>query len=435
MRSFEREAFPKAIIHVDGDSFFASCEVARNPGLRDKPVITGQERGIASSLTYEAKARGVKRGMSIFEIKRICPDAVILPSDYETYSLYSQRMYDIVGRYTEDVDRYSIDECFADLTGLRRPLHMSYEKIAEQIKKDLDSTLGITFSVGLSINKVLAKIASKWQKPSGLTIISNQEIDTYLKKSPVAKLWGIGPNTSAYLNKFGIYTAFDFSAREEVWVNVHLSKPFQDIWRELRGEFVLPLNTETKHDYQSISKTRTFTPPSNDKDFIFSQLSKNVENACIKLRRHGLYTKEFFFYLKTQDFRHIGLNIKLDNSVCIPELILGAIRERFGGLYKSNIFYRATGIVLSKLHYKEVKNLDLFGRENFIESVTPIYKAVDSLAERFGKHVVFLGSSFRAMKEELHKGERGAPTDRRGVFLTGETLRKHINIPILGKVK
>lgn len=435
MISFEKEDFPKAIIHVDGDSFFASCEVARNPSLRGKPVITGQERGIASSLTYEAKARGIKRGMSILEIKRLCPDAVILPSDYETYSLYSKRMYDIVGRYTEDVDRYSIDECFADLTGLRRPLRMSYEKIAKQIKKDLDSTLGITFSVGLSVNKVLAKIASKWQKPSGLSIIPVRNINQYLKSLEISKVWGIGPNTSAYLNKFGIYTAFDFSLRENSWVQKYLSKPFQEIWQELRGEFVFPLNTESKQDYQSISKTRTFTPPSDDKDFIFSQLSKNVENACIKLRRHGLYTKEFFFYLKKQDFRYVGLNIRLDNSVCIPELILGTIRKKFDDLYERGIFYRATGVVLSKLHHKEVKNLDLFGRENFIESMTPIYDAVDGLADRFGKHVVFLGSSFRAMKEELHKGQRGTPTDRRAAVFIGETLRRHINIPILGRVK
>src|SRR5437868_5232300 len=91
-------SFPRAILHVDGDSFFASCEVAKNPSLRGKAVITGKERGIVSAATYEAKRKGVKRGMRLFEVRQICPDAIILPSDYETYSLFAQRMYDIVRR-------------------------------------------------------------------------------------------------------------------------------------------------------------------------------------------------------------------------------------------------------------------------------------------------------------------------------------------------
>jgi DNA polymerase-4/DNA polymerase V len=113
-------SFNNAIVHIDGDSFFASCEIAKNPQLRGKPVITGKERGIVSSMSYEAKRLGVTRAMKLSDIKKICPDAIILPSDYETYSLYSKRMYEIVRRYTPDIEEYSIDECFANLTGMRR---------------------------------------------------------------------------------------------------------------------------------------------------------------------------------------------------------------------------------------------------------------------------------------------------------------------------
>ena len=186
-------AFPRAITHIDGDAFFASCEQSRNPSLQGKPVITGKERGIVASMSYEAKARGVTRGMRLFEVKRLCPDAVLLPSDYETYSLLSTRFFAIVRRYTPDVEEYSIDECFCDLTGLRRPLRMSYEQMAERIKRDLDRELGFTFSVGLAPNKVLAKLASKWQKPSGLTVIPGHDIHLFLQDLPVGKVWGIGP--------------------------------------------------------------------------------------------------------------------------------------------------------------------------------------------------------------------------------------------------
>src|SRR6266542_1977879 len=123
------QSFPRAVLHIDGDAFFASCEQARDPQLQGKPVITGKERGIAASMSYEAKAHGVTRGMRLFEIKRLCPDAVILPSDCETYSLLSQRLFAIVRRYTPELEEYGIDEVFADLTGLRRPLHMSYEEL------------------------------------------------------------------------------------------------------------------------------------------------------------------------------------------------------------------------------------------------------------------------------------------------------------------
>ena len=204
-------AFPRAILHIDGDAFFASCEQSRNPHLQGKPVIIGKERGIVASMSYEAKARGVTRGMRLFEVRRVCPDAAILPSDYETYSLLSVRLFAIVRRYTPDVEEYSIDECFADLAGLHRPLRMSYLKIAERIKKELDAELGFTFSVGLAPNKVVAKIASKWQKPSGLTAIPGRELHRYLAKLPVQNVWGIGPNTTAFLQKHGIQTALEYA--------------------------------------------------------------------------------------------------------------------------------------------------------------------------------------------------------------------------------
>src|SRR5438874_6227615 len=250
-------AFPPAILHIDGDAFFASCEQSRNPHLKGKPVITGKERGIVASMSYEAKARGVTRAMRLFEVKRLCPDAIMLPSDYETYSLLSKRFFSIVRRYTPDVEEYSVDECFADLTGLRRPLKISYLKIAERIKKELDAELGFTFSVGLAPNKVVAKIASKWAKPSGLTAIPGRELHRYLAKLPVEKVWGIGPNTTAFLQKHGIQTALDFALRSEAWVKKHLSKPFVQIWQELNGHYIFELALGEHDTYYSIQKVKT----------------------------------------------------------------------------------------------------------------------------------------------------------------------------------
>lgn len=434
-RTLTLHSFPRAILHIDGDSFFASCEMAKNPALRGKPVITGKERGIASSMSYEAKARGVTRAMRLSEIRKLCPDAIILPSDYETYSLYSKRIYEIVRRYTEAVEEYSIDECFADLTGMRRPNRMSYEDMAIRVKHELDTELGMTFSIGLAVNKVVAKIASKWRKPSGLTIIPGYNIHLYLAKLPVEKVWGIGPNTSAYINKVlkpGA-TALDFALKDKEWVKENFTKPFQEIHAELNGESIYPLTLGEKHDYASISKTKTFTPASKDEAFIFSQLSKNVENACIKLRRHGLFTRRIAFFLKTQEFRYRGMEVKLGHSVAVPQEILSAIREKFHDIYRPGVLYRATGVVLLELEHGHKETLDLFGASERVERSYKVLKAVDDIDRRFGKHTVFLGSSWKAMNEPAHKNDRADKSERAENVLPGETKRKHIGLPFLGR--
>jgi len=373
--------------------------------------------------------------MMLSEIRRVCPDAIILPSDYETYSLFSRRMYSIVRRYTSEVDEYSIDECFADLTGLRRPLKMSYEAMAEAIKHDLDTELGMTFSIGLGPNKVLSKIGSKWKKPSGLTIIPAYSAHEFLAKLPVGKVWGIGPQTSAYLNKLGIVTALDYASKPEEWVKEHMSKPYWEIWRELRGEYVYKLNLEEKHDYQSISKTKTFTPPSSDRDFVYSQLSKNVENACIKARRHSLVARSVYFFLKTQDFHYSGYEISFSNPLSVPQEIMSFIQDNFSRVYKPGILYRSTGIVLMDLTDQNVIQNDLFGSVIQVTKLREVLQAVDALDAKFGKHTVFLGSSFKALHTVQHLEDRGEAARRAVTILKGENKRQRLGIPMLGEVK
>lgn len=427
-------SFPQAVLHVDGDCFFASCEVASRPELRGKPVVTGLERGIVSSLTYEAKARGVKRAMSLREVKKICPEAIFLPSDYETYSLYSLRMFNIVRRFTPEVEEYSIDECFADLTGLQRPLNMSYEKMAGKIKEALDSELGFTFSVGLAPTKVLAKLGSKWKKPSGLTIIPGKDIHIYLDKLNIDKVWGIGPQTSAYLNKWGIRTALQFAEKEFDWIQSSLTKPHQEIWQELRGNMVYKVDPGKKTSYQSISKTKTFTPPSSDREYVFSQLSKNAENSCIKLRRYQLATMKIFFFLKTQDFRYQGYEFKLIRPTDNPIEIIKMIDKYFDSVFKTSALFRATGIVLMDLAENISRQADLFNEVVTAEKIAKIFGSVDGIAKRYGKHTLFLGSSFTAMKKAQHQGNRQIAAERKGELLKGESFRKRLAIPYLGGV-
>lgn len=385
-------------------------------------------------MTYEAKARGVVRGMRIHEIKRICPDVIILPSDYETYSLFSRRMYEIVRRYTPVVEEYSIDECFADITEVPKVIPLSYENIALKIKKELYAELGITFTVGLAPTKVLAKVASKWKKPDGLTIIPGSTIHRFLEELPVGKIWGIGPATEHYLVARRITTALHFAETSDTWIRTHLSKPFREIRAELRGVMVLPVARGAPPLQQSIMKTQTFTPPSRDPETIFARLSKNIENACIRARRHALASTRIGIFLKTQDFHYAGFELKLPRKTNVPEEILAVIRPRFRALLKSNTLYRATGIVLSDLTLANPEQMGLFPENARSERLRDLYGTIDQLADRFGKHTIFLGATERALNRSAHQGIRGTPSTRASTILPGETARQHIGLPFLGSV-
>lgn len=422
-------SFPKAILHIDGDAFFASCEQSLHPELRGKPVITGKERGIAASMSYEAKTMGVTRTMMLSEIKKICPNAVLLPSDYETYSLLSKRFFEIVRRYTSEVEEYGIDECFADITGMRRPLHKSYQQIAEAIQEALRQELGFTFSIGLAPTKVLAKIGSKWKKPYGLTLIRSREIQKFLVALPVGKVWGIGPQTEALLGKFGVRTALQFAKKEEAWVRNYFSKPFYEIWHELNGRSVMPLVLEERGFQYSVQKFKTFTPPSSDRQFVFAQLSKNIESACIKIRRYSQATRDVMFFLRTQKFENHGVEVRLTRPSSFAHDIVHALEKVFDKLYRPGVLYRQTGVALTNLVEDTVRQPDLFGVSVQVEKMQKLYDSIDQLGRWYGKHTVFLGSSFTAQKFAQHLGERGDVPVRHTELFKGESKRKRLGIP------
>lgn len=385
---------------MDGDAFFVGVEMAKNPSLKGKAVVTGEERGIASALSYEAKALGVTRGMSIYMIKKKFPMVIILPGDYATYAKYSSLMFEIVKRYADDVEEYSIDECFADLTGLERTLKMTYLQMAERIKKEINDELNLSVSIGLAPTKVLAKVASKWVKPNGLTVITKKTAPDFLTKTPVEKIWGIGPKTAEFLKKRGIMTADDFTCKDLVWIKNNLSKPYETLWRELHGEYLMEIDTEPKTVYSSIQKTRTFHPPANDKTFLLSQLSKNMEEACRKARYYKLVPKKISFFLKTQSFEYATCSITLTVSTNAPEILISLIKKKFAEMHRPEVLYRTTGVILQDLIFASVSQGDLFGGMDKANKFELIHKQIDSLEEKFGKRVVYLGSTHKALKSK-----------------------------------
>jgi DNA polymerase-4/DNA polymerase V len=416
-------------VHIDGDAFFTSCEEAIHPEFRGKALITGGERGIVACASYPAKKLGIKRGVPLHEARKICPHLIILPSDYETYSLFSRRMFDIMRQFTPDVEEYSIDEAFADITGMRRALRSSYEEIVLKMKKEIERELGITVSVGLSITKVLAKVGSKHQKPSGVTIISGRDIPAYLGNLPVEKVWGIGYATTNYLAKMGIRYALEFAQLPEKKVRERFTKPGVEIWQELRGISVYPVTTEEKSSYASISKTKTFAPPTSNAEYLFAHLMRNMESACIKARRYSLAPNRIVVFLKKNDFDTIGSEAKLSRPCNCPMEFSGIMRELFDGCYSPKDIYRATGVVLLELEPDTNVQYSLFDNPPQAEKIKELYNVADELGRIFGKHTLHLGCSHPI--DKLGKGRRGSPTVREQTQLKGETHRRHLGLPLL----
>jgi DNA polymerase-4/DNA polymerase V len=419
--------FPKAILHLDGDAFFVSCELARYPGLRGKPVITGAERGIASAMSYEAKKIGVTRGMPVFQIKKNFPEVIILPSDYRTYQMYAERMYEIVRRFTGTVEEYSIDECFADITGLDQKLGKSFESILHDIQDTLFNELGISFSIGLSVTKVLAKIASKHNKPKGLTLIPSEKISDYIKDLPIGKVWGIGGQTSAYLLRRGIKTAGNFVEKSEDWVKENCSKPYYEIWLELRGCSAYSVNANKGRIPKSISSTGTFHPPSSSEVFIFSELSKHIEHVMYRARSLSLAPSDVSFFLKTKDYNYFKDSITLPLKSSLPHVTLSLIKESFEKLFKKNLVYRATGITLHGLIKNSHVSRDLFGESDRLASADEVFNVVDNLSEKFGSNTVFIGSSLSQKMPGKMAGYRKNKVHSKA--------RKFFNIPFLGRTR
>jgi DNA polymerase-4 len=415
--------YSRSSLHFDGDAFFASVEQMMDYRLRGKPVVTGAERGAPTSVSYEGKSRGIHRGMSMGEIRVRCPDVVVVKSNYVAYATFAQRMYSIVREFTPIVDEYSIDECFADITGLEQSFGRSYEDIGRMIKAELEDSLGITFGVGLASSKTLAKAASKFNKPAGFTCIPAHERTKFLEKIPVHNVWGLGGASGTHLQKLGADTAGKFAQQEDAWLTEHhFGKAYRDIWLELRGHYIKKLttsvgitqgNSSAGDSVGSLMTTRTFSPPSFDRAYIFAQLSKNIERVCAKARHHQVKAQGISFYLKTQEFTYHAVSLELALPISSPSEVLKFVSQHFNEVYAEGILYRATGITLRSFVPDQASMPDLFGESVSVKKKSKIFETVDAVNARYGKETMFLASTLAALDPSL----KDIPRQRKTLLL------------------
>ncbi len=422
-------SYPRAIIHVDCDAFFTSCESSRDPSLKGRPVVTGKERGIVSCPSYEAKALGVTRAMRLREAKMICPGLVVLPSDYELYSIYSARMFTILRRFTPQVEEYSIDEAFCDLSGLRRFYRSSYADIALKIKDAVHRELGITVSIGLSLTKILAKLCSKESKPDGFTAVPGRKLHEFLKDKPVGRVCGFGPSSTAVLNKYGVRTILDYVCKPLPFADKLLGKIGRELWHELRGEPVYEVSDAPKEKYLSISKTKTFAPCSRDFVIVKGELMRNLESAFIKLRRHHLSARSLAIYLRREDFSHTGLEARLSRHSSSTLEFTGMCARLLNEAFEYHTSYRSTGVILSEIIEEKDEERGLFDDPIEIEKTRSIGRVIDEINDSYGKHTIHIASSDCTANKKEHP--RNELAWRKTALLKGETFRTRIGIPLL----
>jgi nucleotidyltransferase/DNA polymerase involved in DNA repair len=387
------------ILHLDADAFFASCEKARDPGLKNVPLVVGQERGIATAVSYEAKALGVFRGMRTLDIRKSYPQVKIVPSDYEYYSFLSCRFFGIVKRFVPILERYSIDECFADLSKLAQGCFLSSkEDVASSIKDALESELGLSFSVGVAPTKVLAKIASSLRKPSGLVFISLQDAKCYLKNLPLVKVWGFGARTAALLSELGIRDSLEFAEKSESFVRAHLNKTGVEIWRELNGVSVYKVEESTPKPL-SMQRFRTFYPPVSCLSVLFAKISYHIECLCARLHRLELVCSRAIVVLRNDNFQYLSFEVRLPFATSHPSEILKRVRPGFEnflwgrGRQSIGERYRTCGVVLTNLGEKSLLQLSFLSDAQNLYKKQAFFDALDTLRSNFGEERVFLASS------------------------------------------
>lgn len=423
------------IIHLDGDAFFAACEVAKNPKLLGKPVVVGEDKGIATAMTYEAKRLGVTRGMPIFQVRKLFPQVTIVPTDFDTYGRFSKRVMNIVRRYVPRVEEYSIDECFGEFsragssreseTASAKIKTIDYAKIARTIKDDIQTSLGITFSVGVAPTKVLAKVASKRNKPNGFTILEPENVAEYLSTVPIGGIWGIGPETTQKIRKSKISssglieTAGQFAAMPQHLVEKFFHRPVVEIWHELNGRSIFKIKTPDESEKRkSIQDTRSFRPPTGKRPFLLAELSRHTEEVCVRARLDGLVGNHVSFFLKTRGGQYFRAELSLDHYTALPQEIIPYIRRNLDSIFSPDILYKASGVTLTNLRpeFAALQN-DLFGTSKRTQSSITVYRSVDEINRRFGDRAVMLASSM---------GGRAVHS-----LTMGETLP----LPYLGEVK
>ena len=311
----------RRILHIDMDAFFAAVEEKRNPDLRGKPVVIGgqgdpSQRGVVATANYEARKFGIHSAMPLRTAFKLCPRAVFLPVDYEVYVDASRRFKSVLLSITAIMEDVGIDEAFLDISDDPAP----DEAIAERIKTGIADATGLTCSIGIAPNKLLAKIASDMQKPNGLTILTKEDIENRLWPMPIRKLYGIGPKTEEHLKKSGIATIGQLAALPLSTLVEQFGSSYGEYLHEAaRGIDVSPLVTHWEP--KSFSRETTFQADVKDWQVIAKTIAGLTREVIADLKGKDYSARTVTLKIRFDDFRTVTRACSLNKATNTEDAI------------------------------------------------------------------------------------------------------------------
>jgi DNA polymerase-4 len=298
----DRASGVRRILHIDMDAFYASVEQRDDPSLRGRPVAVGgppNKRGVVAAASYEARAFGVRSAIPMSRAVRLCPALVIVRPDFSKYRGVSQQVFDLFRTVTPLVEPLSLDEAYLDVTenAWGERLGMT---VARRLKAAIRDTTGLTASAGVAPNKFLAKIASGWQKPDGLTVIAPERVEAFLHGLPVDALWGVGPVTARRLHGHGIHTLMDVRAAAAETLRAAVGSLSEWLQQLARGEDDRPVVAH--REPKSSGSENTFERDLTDLGDITAAIADMARDASAWLAHRELYARTVTVKVRYGDF-------------------------------------------------------------------------------------------------------------------------------------
>ena len=376
--------FNRSILHLDLDAFFVAVEQLRNDSLRGKPLLIGgsSNRGVVASCSYEARAFGVRSAMPMRQALQLCPDALVLRGDMETYSKHSALVRAVIEDQAPMYEQASIDEFYLDLTGMDK--YIGCWKWSTELRQRIIKETGLPLSFGLSVNKTVSKVGTGEAKPNGTKLIQAGEEKNFLAPLPVGKIPSIGRETERRLSLMGVRTCRILSEVPPRLLQREFGKHGLIMWKKANGEDDSPVVPYREQD--SISTERTFHADTIEMRFLHDEIRKQTAQLAYQLRALGKLTACVTVKLRYADFNTFTKQAKISYTAQDSPLVAQTL-SLFDRLYERRQAIRLVGVRFSEL-VQGSSQLNLF---DDTAKESRLLDAMDKIRDRFGKSAVGRG--------------------------------------------
>lgn len=391
------------ILHVDMNNFYASVETLYAPQYKDVPMAVAGDKesrhGIILAKNMLAKLQGVQTAEPIWQAMRKCPDLQLVPPHHERYVMFSHMAKKIYAGYTDRVEPFSLDECWLDVYGSER-LFGTGREIAEDIRRRVKDELGLTVSIGVSFNKVFAKLGSDYKKPDAVTEFGRREMEEIIWKMPCKELLFVGPSTEAALHKYGVHTIGDIARLDRRTINSLLGRRGDILWVYANGLDASPVQRiDAQEAPKTIGSSTTLPRDITTEADVRATLLDLAETVAAQLRQQGLRAGEVQITVRNSEFKEVQRQRQLGAAVCDSQSIYRAAVELYR---RENLRWqvRLLGVRAGRLVPDDGRQLSMFEETDGLKRQEDLESALDRLRERFGRESVRRAVTLEHRKKE-----------------------------------